>query len=74
MTIKDQRIRFLQTNKLVHLDLRKGFKKPGLLLSSIIILLITVSCITDSTYAKYIVDTIIPTGNEKYLNESSEYI
>lgn len=45
-----------------------------MLLSSIIISLITVSCLTDSTYAKYTIDTIVPTGNEKYVNGSSDYI
>ena len=25
-------------------------------------------------YANYVVDTIVPRGNEKYLNESSDYI
>ena len=64
MTKKGQIIRIIETNK----------QKPVLLLSSIIIVLITISCITDSSYANYIVDTISPTGNEKHLNESSDYI
>ena len=53
-----------------HLDLRKTVS----LMLSIVILLIAISCKTDSIYATYIVDTILPTGNEKYLNESSDSI
>ena len=81
MTKMGQIIRIIETNKQNHLDLirtpvdlRRGLKKTVLLLSSIIILLITISCKTDSTYSNYIVDTIVPTGNEKYVNESSDYI
>ena len=74
MTKKGQIIRIIDTNKQKHLDLIKGINKTVLLLSSIIISLITISCKTDSTYADYIVDTIVPTGNEKYLTESSDYI
>lgn len=74
MTKKEQIIRIIETKEQKHLDLIRGSKKTVLVLSSISILLITISCITDSTYAKYIVDTKAPTGNEKYVKGNSDFI
>ncbi len=54
--------------------LRRSFNKTLLFLSSLVILMIAISCKKESIYAKYTVETIDPTGNEKYLNESSDYI
>ena len=81
MKIKGQIISNSETNIRKHLylrrtpaDLRRSLKKRVWLMLSVTFLLIAISCKTDSIYAKYIVETIVPTGNEKYLNESSDYI
>jgi spore coat protein CotH len=55
-------------------DLRRSFNKTILFLSSLVILMIAISCKMESMYANYTVEKIDPTGNEKYLNESSDYI
>ena len=51
-----------------------AYKKIAFFLSSIVISLTAISCKTDSIYANYVVESVVATGNEKYLNESSDFI
>ena len=52
----------------------KGIRNLALLLSSIVVMQTATSCKIKSAYADYVVDTIVPTGTENYLNESSDFI
>jgi len=55
-------------------DLGRSFIKTVSYIFFFIFLLIGLSCAIKSSEANYEVDTIAPTGNEKFLNESSDYI
>ncbi len=81
MTKKGYIISNIETNIQKHInlirppaDLRRSFIKMVLLMLSFAILLLALSCKEKSIYENYVVDAIVPTGNEKYLNESSDYI
>jgi hypothetical protein len=72
MVKKGQLMHFGRIRLLVYL--KKRFFKSVIFMSAIVILLITISCKTESMYANYTVEKIYPTGNEKYINESSDFI
>ncbi len=81
MTKKTQITGIIEANIQKHIglirppaDIKRIFIKMFLLMLSFIILFIALSCKEKSIYDNYIIETIVPTGNEKYLNESSDYI
>lgn len=69
-----ERISSIYINIQKHIDLRSSLKNSIVLLSFLMIISVTISCKSKSKYAEYVVDTIIPTGNERYLTENSDYI
>ncbi len=63
-----------ETNTQKQIEIKRSLIKTVGFMLCVLVAVFATSCKTESIYANYVVETIVPTGSEAYLNASSDFI